>query len=200
MTFWSLRKMQTKKNCGKVPRYRWRYLSKTNTIETAWWYLIKTQKMIWQKQREATGELPLEPKSGWETRFRSTFLTMLSYEYDWGNGTSDLRTIYPDPVLKAKTFMVLGEIIRRVGTMRRHTSPMPMAAWDDTSYYPWGYTGVLGHKRALKMNRTKAVKDAKDIKCPWLFYLYHDTLLSPRRWDMANLYWRKNKLPRGSYR
>ena len=141
------------------------YLSKTNTIATAlWWcYFDKNTGMIYRSKERSywLESFLLEPKFkvGDIVSIRSNIPdNAIKYEYDWGNGTSDLRTIYPDPVLKAKTFMVLGEDNKKSRYYEKAYKPNANGGMRRYKLLPVGDTRVY-------WNRTKAVKDA-DIKCP----------------------------------
>lgn len=145
------------------------YLSKTNTIATAlWWYYFDKNTGMLYRSKERSYWLEsflLEPKFkvGDIVSIRSNIPdNSIKYEYDWGNGTSDLRTIYPDAVLKAKTFMVLGEDNKKSRYYEKSYKPNANGGMRRYKLLPVGDTRVYwAIERALKMNRTKAVKDAK---------------------------------------
>lgn len=145
------------------------YLSKTNTIATAlWWYYFDKRTGMIHRSKERSYWLEsflLEPKFkvGDIVSIRSNIPdNSIKYEYDWGNGTSDLRTIYPDAVLKAKTFMVLGEDNKKSRYYEKAYKPNANGGMRRYKLLPVGDTRVYwAIERALKMNRTKAVKDAK---------------------------------------
>jgi len=145
------------------------HISKTNTIPLAlWWYYFdkKTGQIYRSKERSYWLEsFLIKPKfkAGDIVSIRGNVPdNAIKYEYDWGNGTSDLRTIYPDINFKAKTFMVLGEDNKKSNYYEKAYKPNANGGMRRYKLLPVGDTRVYwAIERALKINRTKAVKDAK---------------------------------------
>lgn len=144
-------------------------IKKTNTIHLASWYLyFDPRKGEIFRSKDLSNwfrSYLVEPKFsvGDIVSLRSAITeNAVKYEVEWHSGSKDLRTKYMDKSFKKKTFMVLGEsdLTSRYyektykpnanGGMRRY-KVLPVG--DTTVYY------II--ERALKKNRTKAVKDAK---------------------------------------
>ena len=145
------------------------YISKTNTIPLVlWWYYFdkKTGQIHRSKERSYWLEsFLIKPKfkAGDIVSIRSNIPdNAIKYEYDWGNGTSDLRAVYPDANFKAKAFMVLGEDNKKSRYYEKAYKPNANGGMRRYKLLPVGDTRVYwAIERALKKNRTKAVKDAK---------------------------------------
>ena len=86
----------------------------------------------------------------------------IKYMHHWGNGTSDLRICYSHNDFKKKTLMVLGEDNVKNSYYERTYKPNANGGMRRYKVLPVGETTVYWIiERALKKNRTKAVKDAK---------------------------------------
>ena len=86
----------------------------------------------------------------------------IKYMHHWGNGTSDLRICYDHNDFKKKTLMVLGEDNVKSAYYEKTYKPNNNGGMRRYKVLPVGETTVYWIiERALKKNRTKAVKDAK---------------------------------------
>jgi len=148
------------------------YMDKTNTIPMALWFVYfdrKTGQVYRSKERGYwLDSFLLKPKfkSGDIVSIRSNIPdNSFKYEHDWGNGISDLRTKYVDTSFKAKTFMIIGEDNKNSRYHDKAYKPNAQGGMRRYKLLPIGDTRVYwAIERALKINRTKAVKDAKAKK------------------------------------
>jgi hypothetical protein len=146
-----------------------KYIEKANTIPLAlWWrYFDKSTGQIYRSKERGywLDSFLLKPKfkAGDIVSIRSNIPDgAIKYEYDWGNGRSDLRVMRIDSTFKAKTFMVIGEDNKRSNYYEKAYKPNGQGGMRRYKLLPVGDTRVYwGIERALKINRTKAVKDAK---------------------------------------
>ena len=146
-----------------------KYIEKVNAIPLAlWWrYFDKSTGQIYRSKERGywLDSFLLKPKfkAGDIVSIRSNIPdNAIKYEYDWGNGRSDLRTIHVDSTFKAKTFMVIEEDNKRSNYYEKAYKPNTQGGMRRYKLLPVGETRLFwGIERALKINRTKAVKDAK---------------------------------------
>lgn len=87
----------------------------------------------------------------------------IKYEFQWSEGHGkDLRTLYPDESFMNKTFMVLAVENKKSRYYEKAYKPNANGGMRRYKVLPIGDTTVYWIiERALKKNRTKAVKDAK---------------------------------------
>ena len=86
----------------------------------------------------------------------------IKYIHHWDSGVSDLRIEYDHQGFKSKTLMVLGEDNVKSAYYERTYKPNANGGMRRYKVLPVGETTIYWIiERALKKNRTKAVKDAK---------------------------------------
>ena len=158
--------------------YRWgvpsgldeQFFEKTNRVPLSLYYYYfdkyKGQLCRSKERRYWFESLLMKPKfsAGDIVSLRSNPTdNAIKFEFQWSDGHGkDLRTLYPDADFLNKTFMVLGVENKKSRYYEKAYKPNANGGMRRYKVLPIGDTTVYWIiERALKKNRTKAVKDAK---------------------------------------
>ena len=146
------------------------YIKEAKNIPSAlWYYYLDSHTGRLRRNKERNNWLQsylIEPKFsvGDIVSLRSNITdNAIKYKHDWGNGCTDMRTAYPDAEFKKRAFMVLGEDnTQQTRYYEKTYKPNANGGMRRYKVLPIGDTTIYWIiERALKKNRTKAVKDAK---------------------------------------
>ena len=159
----------TRRSYG-VPRgYDLQFIKDCQDVTIAAWYVFldpKTGRIRRSKdQSNWLDSFITEPKfsTGDIVSIRANIPdSSIKFMYDWGNGTTDLRIEYNHEGFKKKALMVLCEDNIQSRYYEKTYKPNNNGGMRRYKVLPVGETTVYWvMERALKKNRTKAVKDAK---------------------------------------